>query len=627
MTTDERPRVILNVDDTESGRYVTTRILRDAGLEVVEAGTGAEALRLVLDKPDLVLLDINLPDMNGFEVCARIKADKATAHIPVVHLSATYVGRGERADALEGGADAYLTQPVDPRELMATLTALMRLRETQKELVEKNELLDAIVQSSSDAIYVKDPDGRYLFFNAAAEAVTGQTAGQVLGRDDTALFPADEAREIMERDRSVFAGGVLLTFEETVTTASGDVRTYLSVKGPLFGAGGEPFGIFGVARDITERKRAEERTRESEQRYTAFIDATDDMAFLKDGDGRYVLVNEATADFFGMAPADVIGLRDEDVMEQAAAEVCRQTDQAAIDSGKIVIAYETIGDVVYETRKFPVQLARGGKGVGGYIRDVTAGRRAQEQIERLNAELESRVTLRTEELQLANRELESFSYSVSHDLRAPLRAIDGFSQIVLEDNTGRLDPATLEHLGRIRSSAQRMAGLIEDLLQLSRLGRKELSTQDVDVTALVEDVVAELQANEPDRTMDVTVARDMACKGDPELLRVVFVNLLGNAWKFTSHHETAHIAVACEASARSRVFSVTDDGAGFDMAYADKLFGAFQRLHSPQDFDGTGIGLATVQRIVARHHGRVWAEGRVDQGATFSFSLPDEPRG
>ena len=627
MTTDERPRVILNVDDTESGRYVTTRILRDAGLEVVEAGTGAEALRLVLDKPDLVLLDINLPDMNGFEVCARIKADKATAHIPVVHLSATYVGRGERADALEGGADAYLTQPVDPRELMATLTALMRLRETQKELVEKNELLDAIVQSSSDAIYVKDPDGRYLFFNAAAEAVTGQTAGQVLGRDDTALFPADEAREIMERDRSVFAGGVLLTFEETVTTASGDVRTYLSVKGPLFGAGGEPFGIFGVARDITERKRAEERTRESEQRYTAFIDATDDMAFLKDGDGRYVLVNEATADFFGMAPADVIGLRDEDVMEQAAAEVCRQTDQAAIDSGKIVIAYETIGDVVYETRKFPVQLARGGKGVGGYIRDVTAGRRAQEQIERLNAELESRVTLRTEELQLANRELESFSYSVSHDLRAPLRAIDGFSQIVLEDNTGRLDPATLEHLGRIRSSAQRMAGLIEDLLQLSRLGRKELSTQDVDVTALVEDVVAELQANEPDRTMDVTVARDMACKGDPELLRVVFVNLLGNAWKFTSHHETAHIAVACEASARSRVFSVTDDGAGFDMAYADKLFGAFQRLHSPQDFDGTGIGLATVQRIVARHHGRVWADGRVDQGATFSFSLPDEPRG
>jgi light-regulated signal transduction histidine kinase (bacteriophytochrome) len=328
-----------------------------------------------------------------------------------------------------------------------------------------------------------------------------------------------------------------------------------------------------------------------------------------------------------MAPTDMIGLRDEDIMEPAAAEACRRTDHAAIESGEVVVSYQTIGDVIYETRKFPVQLAQGGEGVGGYIRDVTAGKRAQEQIERLNAELESRVTLRTEELQLANHELEAFAYSVSHDLRAPLRAIDGFSQIVLEDNTDKLDTATLEHLERIRGSARRMAGLIDDLLQLSRLGRKELSTHDVDVTALVEDVVAELQANEPDRTVEVAVAADMTCKGDPELLRVVFVNLLGNAWKFTSHHETAHIAVASEASAGSRVFSVSDDGAGFDMAYADKLFGAFQRLHSPQDFDGSGIGLATVQRIVARHHGRTWAVGQVDGGATFSFSLPDEPQG
>ena len=499
--TETRPPTILVVDDHEAGRYAVARVLVAAGFEVVEAATGADALRLARDLPDLVLLDVNLPDMSGFDVCARIKADAATAHVPVVHLSATYVGGDHVAEGLEGGADAYLTQPVDPRQLVATVNAVLRLFAAELELRRQGALLSALVQSSSDAIYVKDLQGRYQFFNAAAEAVTGKAASDVLGHDDTLLFPPGEAAEVMARDGRVIRERRVMTFDERVTTASGEIRTFLSTKGPLLAADGEPYGMYGVARDITERKRAEE------------------------------------------------------------------------------------------------------------------------EVQRLNAELEARVVARTDELEDANRELEAFAYSVSHDLRAPLRAIDGFAAILQQDNAAQLDDAGRESLARIRAAAGRMSVLIDDLLMLSRMSRADLRVEQVDVSAMAREVAAELAAAEPDRLIELVVADGLQTRADPHLLRVVLVNLLSNAVKFTSRHRSARIEVGCEQTVCGPTFFVRDDGAGFDMAYADKLFGAFQRLHGPQEFPGTGIGLATVQHIVHRHHGRVWAESRVEGGATFHFTL------
>lgn len=250
--------------------------------------------------------------------------------------------------------------------------------------------------------------------------------------------------------------------------------------------------------------------------------------------------------------------------------------------------------------------------------------RIQEQNEELQKsrdELEQRVIERTAQLENANKELEAFSYSVSHDLRAPLRSIDGFSQAILEDYSDKLDAEGQADLRRVRAATQRMGQLIDDMLDLSRVTRAKITREQVDLSALVRAVGAELQKAEPERKIDFTVAEGLTAEGDPRLLRIALENLLRNAWKFTGKHSRAKIEFGMTQNNGNSAYFVRDDGAGFDMAYANKLFGVFQRLHAMTEFNGTGVGLATVQRIISRHGGRVWAEGEVEKGAIFYFTL------
>jgi signal transduction histidine kinase len=254
-------------------------------------------------------------------------------------------------------------------------------------------------------------------------------------------------------------------------------------------------------------------------------------------------------------------------------------------------------------------------------REVTERRRAEQEILRLNAELETRVNQRTTELQSTNAELEAFCYSVSHDLRAPLRSIDGFSQALLEDFPSDVPEEARRYLARIRSSTQRMGQLIEDLLNLSKVSRGDLQRRDIDIGELARQVAAELQQREPARKVEVSVWDGMQANADPRLLRAALENLIGNAWKFSAKAEHARVEIGCLRDGEQASFFVRDNGAGFDMRYADKLFGAFQRLHSASEFQGTGIGLATVQRIVHRHGGRIWADAAPGKGAVFFFTL------
>ncbi|HYR36889.1 MAG TPA: ATP-binding protein [Burkholderiales bacterium] len=254
-------------------------------------------------------------------------------------------------------------------------------------------------------------------------------------------------------------------------------------------------------------------------------------------------------------------------------------------------------------------------------REVGERRRAEEEIRRLNAELETRVKARTTELQSTNAELEAFCYSVSHDLRAPLRSIDGFSQALLEDFPKDVSDEARRYLARIRTSTQRMGQLIEDLLNLSKVSRGELARRDVDVGEIARQVVAEIQGREPERKVEVSVWDGMQANADPRLLRAAFENLIGNAWKFSAKAEQARVEVGSLRDGDEVTFFVRDNGAGFDMRYASKLFGAFQRLHSANEYQGTGIGLATVQRIVHRHGGRIWADAKPGKGAVFFFTL------
>jgi len=245
------------------------------------------------------------------------------------------------------------------------------------------------------------------------------------------------------------------------------------------------------------------------------------------------------------------------------------------------------------------------------VRSRLRAERASEDLEDANRELEG-----------TNRELEAFSYSVSHDLRAPLRTIDGFSQILAEDYADRLDEEGLDYLARVRTASRHMAELIDDLLDLSRVGRRPLKRERVDLSALAAGIADDLKRSEPDRDVDIVVEEGVVARGDVGLLKVALENLIGNAWKFTSREQKATIRFGLSGG----TFYVSDDGAGFDAAYKDKLFGAFQRLHGPEEFEGTGIGLATVARIVHRHGGEVWAEGAVGEGATFCFTLSGRDR-
>ena len=390
--------------------------------------------------------------------------------------------------------------------------------------------------------------------------------------------------------------------------------------------------------DITERKQAEKRLVEvlEENRSSLvflqnILDASPAYICWKDRHtSRFMGCNKAYARLVGFEnPEDLIGKTDWDLTwSKEQTEFYLAFDQKIMDSGQpeyhiIENGTNARGEQVwFDTNKIPLRNGTGEViGILVSIQDITEQKNIQDQIRQINAELEQRVEKRTAQLQVSNQELESFSYSVSHDLRAPLRSINGFSQILMEEYADRLDETGRGYFKQITAAAQRMGQLIDNLLKLSRVTRSDIQISQVDLSALALSIISELQSNNPEREVKVSLPESLVVQADESLMRIVLDNLLGNAWKFTSKKVDAQIELGCFYQGHQRVIFVRDNGAGFDMAYADKLFGTFQRLHTDKDFAGTGIGLALVQRVIRRHGGTIWAEAKVNHGAAFYFTL------
>jgi PAS domain S-box-containing protein len=460
-------------------------------------------------------------------------------------------------------------------------------------------------------------DFLYLHVNDAFERLTGLK--NVVGRKVTEVIPGirNTNPELFEIYGRVAATGQPEKFETYVETLG--IWFSISVYSP---ARGQFVAVFD---NITERKRAAEAQRISAAYARSLLEASPDPLVTISAEGKITDVNEASVLASGVPREQLIGTDFSDYFtepERAGEGYRRVFSEGFVRDYPLAIRHVSgrVTDVLYNASVYRDAQGRV-LGVFAAARDITERKRAAEELRQLNLELEERVRLRTAQLEAANQELEAFSYSVSHDLRAPVRAMDGFAGTLVEDHAGRLDEEGLRILGVIRSEAARMGQLIDDLLAFSRVGRRPMQSAEIDLTSLARTVFAECAAGAAGRKIRLKLDPLPPARGDPSLIRQVLANLLSNAIKYTGPRAEAEIELGSRVEGNENIYWVKDNGVGFDPKYAGKLFGIFQRLHSEEEFEGTGVGLALVQRIVLRHGGRVWAEGKLNEGAVFYFTL------
>lgn len=505
-------------------------------------------------------------------------------------------------------------------------------RRMEEELHQASVYNRSLIEASLDPLVTISPEGKITDVNRATEKATGRSSPELVGTDFSNYFTEpDKARAGY---RQVFAKGFVTDYPLALRHRDGHVTDVLYNASVYRDETGEVLGVFAAARDVTARKSAEEQLRRSEHS----LSEAQRIAHLGNWEldlvSNVLIWSDEIYRIFEIDP-EKFGASYEAFLNAIHPDDREMVNNAYTESVKSKMPYDIEhrllmqdGRVKYVNEKCETHYGEEGKPLRsvGTVHDITERKQAEVEIKALNTELEQRVLERTAELAAANKELEAFSYSVSHDLRTPLRAIDGFSRILLDDYNGKLDDEGKRLLNVVRDNTSRMGQLIDDILKFSRTGRLELSFSDIDMEKLAHEVYEELQPSVADGKLQLEIEAIPPARGDRAMMRQIFVNLLTNAIKFSRSRETARIKVGGSIEGDEAIYYVKDNGVGFDMQYADKLFGVFQRLHGVTEFEGTGIGLAIVKRVVTRHGGRVWAEGKVGEGATIYFALPTKEK-
>lgn len=542
-------------------------------------------------RPDLVLMDIMMPGkMDGVAAAEQIRS---RFDIPIIFLTA-YSDENTLRRAKITAPYGYILKPFQERELHIAVDMALYRHKMERELRESEELFRLMVENIKDyAIFMLDPEGLVTTWNEGSERLKGYKSEEIIGQHFSLFYTADDAasgrpqRELetarasgrfedegwrMRKDGSSFWANVLIT---ALIDNTGSLR-----------------GFSKVTRDSTERKKADEALRKAYDELEARVE-------------------ERTREL----KAAEISLREiNETLEQRVAERTAEL-QAAITS-------------LRDSRRATLNIMEDSLSARKLVEEANAGLR-QEVTERKKAEadvlkLSEDMAAQNVELEAANKEMESFIYSISHDLRAPLRSISGFARIMVEDYAGALNEQGQDYLLRIRRGSEKMTALIDNLLYLSRISRQEMEKTEVNISKIATSILADLREANPGRNVSVRIEDGVTVSADRQLMEIILSNLLENAWKFTSKTDNARIefgAVREEIGPMGLVFFVRDNGSGFDPEYSDRMFLPFHRLHSDDEFEGTGIGLTIVERLIHRHGGRVWAEGEKGKGATVYFTL------
>ncbi len=503
-----------------------------------------------------------------------------------------------------------------------------KLSKSAADALIQTELADAFLQAENTVVLVLDGEGRILRFSPGAERLSGLQSQDVFG---TAIWETVIAPEQAEDVRRCFQSPPKTRrWERDIdwrTHDGGRRRLSCSVIA-VGGDGRKPAYFVASGIDLTECWAAQRQLAEAEERYRRVVELSFELEVTQ-CDGRIVSMNQRGAEFLGAESPDVFIGRP---ITSLYAPECRDAVSARVQLAAerwepAPLAERTMlrldgSTVTVEAAAIPVKY-RGRPATHAVVRNISQRKANERELLRYRERLEELVAQRTTELVAVNRELETFSHSVSHDLRAPLRAINGFVGALLEDHGEQFKGEALRYLDRVAANTERMADIIENLLILSKVIRQPMNQCSVDLADVAHSVIEELRVAEPEREVEFHLDEDMQATGDPALLRVVVQNLLGNAWKYSARENVPRIEFRREEDEQGRSqFCVRDNGVGFDMSHAGDLFGAFNRLHSPSEFEGSGIGLATVKRIVLRHGGEVWAHGSEGEGACFCFRLP-----